>query len=48
MHALPYEIGMARAMDMCDLELEGHHHRGMDDAWNIAQLLSTLILNRRV
>lgn len=46
MHALPYEVGMARAMQMCGLEIEGHHHRGVDDAWNIARLLAKLILNR--
>lgn len=46
MHALPYEVGMARAMAMCGLEVEGRHHRGDDDAWNIALLLSTLILKR--
>ncbi|MAS35209.1 MAG: DNA polymerase III [Anaerolineaceae bacterium] len=48
MHALPYEVGMARAMQMCGFDLEGHHHRGVDDAWNIAMLLSKLILNRPV
>jgi inhibitor of KinA sporulation pathway (predicted exonuclease) len=46
MHALPYEVGMARAMAMCALEIEGLHHRGDDDAWNIALLLSHLILKR--
>jgi inhibitor of KinA sporulation pathway (predicted exonuclease) len=46
MNALPYEVGMSRALEMCGLEMEGRHHRGVDDAWNIALLLSTLILNR--
>jgi inhibitor of KinA sporulation pathway (predicted exonuclease) len=46
MHALPYEVGMSRALQMLDLELEGRHHRGVDDAWNIANLLSRLILVR--
>jgi inhibitor of KinA sporulation pathway (predicted exonuclease) len=46
MHAQPYEVGMSRAMQMCGLELEGRHHRGVDDAWNIALLLSHLILQR--
>ena len=46
MHALPYEIGMARALQMAGLPLEGRHHRGVDDAWNVALLLSRLILNR--
>jgi inhibitor of KinA sporulation pathway (predicted exonuclease) len=46
MHALPYEVGMTRALQMCDLELEGRHHRGVDDAWNVARLLSRMILQR--
>ena len=46
MHALPYEIGMARALEMVNLPLEGRHHRGDDDAWNIALLLTHLLLVR--
>jgi inhibitor of KinA sporulation pathway (predicted exonuclease) len=46
MHCLPYEIGMARALAMLGMELEGRHHRGEDDAWNIALLLSHLLLQR--
>ncbi len=46
MHALPYEIGMARALTMCGYELEGRHHRGDDDAWNSARLLINLLLVR--
>jgi inhibitor of KinA sporulation pathway (predicted exonuclease) len=46
-HALPYEIGMARALAMCGLGVEGQHHRGADDAWNIALLLSQTILKRQ-
>jgi inhibitor of KinA sporulation pathway (predicted exonuclease) len=46
MNALPYEIGMARALAMGGLELEGRHHRGEDDAWNVARLLSNLLLAR--
>ena len=33
------EVGMARALEMAGLPLEGTHHRGGDDAWNIAALL---------
>jgi inhibitor of KinA sporulation pathway (predicted exonuclease) len=47
-HALPYEVGLVRAMEMMGLELEGTHHRGADDAWNIAQVLSMLLLHRQV
>jgi hypothetical protein len=32
---------------MSDLVLEGQHHRGADDAWNIALLLSKLLLARQ-
>jgi inhibitor of KinA sporulation pathway (predicted exonuclease) len=31
--------GMARALSMCGLPLEGTHHRGIDDARNIAKIL---------
>ncbi len=46
MYALPFEIGMARALDLADLTLDGRHHRGVDDAWNVALLLSKLLLQR--
>lgn len=35
--------GMARALRHAGLSLEGSHHRGADDAWNIAALISRLI-----
>ncbi|WP_418955452.1 exonuclease domain-containing protein [Streptomyces tritici] len=31
--------GMARALSLAGLPLEGRHHRGEDDAWNIAALV---------
>ncbi|MFB6363320.1 exonuclease domain-containing protein [Paenibacillus elgii] len=31
-------VGMARALDMLKLPLDGTHHRGMDDARNIAKI----------
>ncbi len=40
--ALPREVGMARALALLGLPLEGTHHRGSDDAWNIARILATL------
>jgi inhibitor of KinA sporulation pathway (predicted exonuclease) len=46
-HYLPYEVGMVRALEMLDLELEGTHHRGDDDAWNIAHILSKTLLRRQ-
>ena len=33
------EVGMARALQMVDLPLDGSHDRGLDDARNIAKLL---------
>ena len=33
------EVGMARALQMVGLALDGTHHRGLDDARNIAKLL---------
>jgi len=47
MQALPYEVGMTRALEMLELELEGIHHRGVDDAYNVARILSKLLLNKR-
>ena len=46
-HALPYEVGMAEALELVSLPLEGTHHRGGDDAWNIANILSQLLLKIR-
>ncbi|MGK7924033.1 MAG: exonuclease domain-containing protein [Spirulina sp.] len=40
---LPREVGMARALEILDLPLEGTHHRGHDDAANIAKILLKLI-----
>ncbi|WP_018657881.1 3'-5' exonuclease [Actinomadura flavalba] len=37
-HALPRRLGMAAALRHDGLPLEGRHHSGVDDAWNIARL----------
>ncbi len=42
-HRLNKLVGMRRALGMCKLELEGTHHRGADDANNIARLLRTCV-----
>lgn len=39
-------MGMARALDNSGLGLIGIHHRGDDDAWNIARILKFLIKER--
>ncbi len=46
-HALPQEVGMEQALELLNLPLEGTHHRGGDDAWNIAAILSELLLQAR-
>lgn len=47
MHGLPREVGLRRALTMLDLPLDGRHHRGVDDAWNTAQILAQLLLAHR-
>jgi len=41
------EVGMAEALRLVDLPLEGTHHRGGDDAWNIAGILAVLLRRLR-
>jgi inhibitor of KinA sporulation pathway (predicted exonuclease) len=47
MHALlsgaTREEGMARALSALGIELEGTHHRGHDDAWNIAKIIGHIL-----
>ncbi|KOX26073.1 MULTISPECIES: 3'-5' exonuclease [unclassified Streptomyces] len=38
-YGLARRPGMARALEVAGLPLEGRHHRGEDDAWNIAALV---------
>ncbi|MGW0119672.1 exonuclease domain-containing protein [Streptomyces sp. NPDC003327] len=38
-HALRRRPGMAQALTHASLPLEGRHHSGEDDAWNIASLV---------
>jgi inhibitor of KinA sporulation pathway (predicted exonuclease) len=35
-------LGMARALEIAGLPLEGSHHRGEDGTWNIAALVPDL------
>jgi inhibitor of KinA sporulation pathway (predicted exonuclease) len=44
---LPREVGLERAVEIFDLPLEGTHHRGDDDAWNIAAVLAELLKRMR-
>jgi inhibitor of KinA sporulation pathway (predicted exonuclease) len=41
------EVGMAKALERLNFPLEGVHHRAGDDAWNIARILSELLLRLR-
>jgi inhibitor of KinA sporulation pathway (predicted exonuclease) len=43
-HNLEKEMPLDRALEMLGWPLEGTHHRGGDDAWNIARILADLIL----
>ena len=44
---LDRELPLDEAMDWLGFPLEGHHHRGADDAWNIARILGDLLLKAR-
>ncbi|MFG3127723.1 exonuclease domain-containing protein [Streptomyces tendae] len=41
-HGLRRRPGMAQALEIAGLPLAGRHHRGVDDAWNIAALVLRL------
>lgn len=41
------EVGMAKALALMQLSLEGVHHRAGDDAWNIAGILTNLLQQLR-
>lgn len=43
LYGLPREVGLAKALNVMGLPLEGTHHRGHDDAWNIAALLAKMM-----
>jgi inhibitor of KinA sporulation pathway (predicted exonuclease) len=47
LHGLGREVGLARAMEIMELPMEGTHHRGHDDAWNIAALLAKMLAQWR-
>lgn len=42
-HGLRKRPGMAQALEIAGLPLEGRHHRGEDDAWNIAALVLDVV-----
>jgi inhibitor of KinA sporulation pathway (predicted exonuclease) len=48
MWRLPKEVGMPAALEILGHKLDGTHHRGHDDAWNIAGILSEILNLRKV
>lgn len=42
---LIHEQGMAGALAILDIPLEGKHHRGVDDAKNIAKIMNWILTN---
>ncbi|WP_245872727.1 hypothetical protein [Deinococcus planocerae] len=42
-NGLSRKLGMAEALQYAGLPLEGRHHRGEDDAWNIGALVLSLL-----
>lgn len=42
-HTLARGVGMRRALQMSGLQLDGRHHAGIDDAWNIGGLITLLM-----
>jgi inhibitor of KinA sporulation pathway (predicted exonuclease) len=47
-YALPREVGMSQALQILGIPLEGTHHNGADDAWNIAAILAILLQRERL
>jgi len=47
LHGLEREMGMKRALAHLDIPLEGTHHRGDDDAWNIAAIVGEMMSGAR-
>ena len=46
-HGLKTEVGLPTALKTLGFELEGTHHRGHDDAWNIARVLAETLKGLR-
>ncbi|MFN7972010.1 MAG: 3'-5' exonuclease [Acidobacteriota bacterium] len=46
-HRMSREVGMAGALERLGLPLDGTHHRGVDDAWNVAAILAALLAKSR-
>jgi inhibitor of KinA sporulation pathway (predicted exonuclease) len=44
---LPKEVGLDRGLAYLNMPMVGTHHRGVDDAWNMAGILALILLNAR-
>lgn len=42
-YSLRHQVGMSKALNILGIPLEGTHHRGNDDSYNIAKILSRLL-----
>ncbi|HVI40880.1 MAG TPA: 3'-5' exonuclease [Anaerovoracaceae bacterium] len=47
MYRLDKEVGMPTALEKLGLPLDGTHHRGVDDAMNIAKIVSKVLSKRK-
>lgn len=45
-YSLRKDVGMVKALKLLDMPLVGTHHRGIDDARNIANILSKILFNK--
>lgn len=45
-YSLKRDVGMVKALKLLDMPLVGTHHRGIDDARNIANILSKILFNK--
>ena len=43
LRGMRHDVGMAQALQLLELPLEGTHHRGDDDAWNTALVLAKIL-----
>lgn len=47
LRGMRHDVGMAQALKLAEIPLEGRHHRGDDDAWNAAELLGSLVVLKK-
>lgn len=45
-YSLTRDVGMVKALELSGMPLVGTHHRGIDDARNIANMLSKILFNK--